>query len=130
MSKVLSEYLQALERLKSSCPTRAPKGARINNDNVALEAGRGKGSIKKSRSVFKALIEAIDAAAAEQSSPERQMIKRLEKTREEARSYREKWEQTVCRELSLLQEVYALKKELAVLKGGSVLPLRPTKTKR
>lgn len=127
MSEVLNEYSQALERLKNGCPTRVSKGARINNDNVALEAGRKKGSIKKSRPVFKDLIEAIDAAAAEQSSPEKQITRRLEKTRGEAQSYREKWEQALCRELSLLQEVYALKKEMAKLRGGDVLPLRPQK---
>lgn len=75
--------------------------------------------------MFKDLIDAIDAAAAEQASPEKQMTQRLEKTRGEAKSYREKWEQAICRELSLLQEVYALKKELASLRGGEVLPLRP-----
>ncbi len=127
MSEALAEYFQALERLKSGRPTRVAKGARINNDNVALEAGRQKGSIKKSRPVFKDLIGAIDVAAAEHSSPEKQMTRRLEKTRGEAQSYREKWEQALCRELSLLQEVYALKKELAGLRGGDVLPLRPKK---
>ncbi len=125
MSEALKEYFQALDRLKSGKPMRVAKGTRINNDNVALEAGRKKGSIKKSRPVFKDLIEAIEAAAAEQSSPEKQMTQRLEKTRGEAKSYREKWEQALCRELSLLQEVYALKKELARLRGGEVLPLRP-----
>ena len=125
MSDVVAEYFQALDRLKYGRPIRVPKGVRINNDNVALEAGRGKGSIKKSRPVFKDLIEAIDASAAEQSSPQTKISKRLEKTKHEAQSYREKWEQALCRELSLLQEVYALKKELAALRGGSVLPLRP-----
>ena len=125
MSEALTEYFQALERLKNGRPTRIAKGGRINNDNVALEAGRKKGSIKKSRPVFKDLIEAIDASAADQSSPEKQMTRRLEKTRGEAQSYREKWEQALCRELSLLREVYALKKELASLRGGDILPLCP-----
>ncbi len=127
MSEVLAEYFRALNRLKEGHPERIPKGARINNDNVALEAGRGRGSIKKSRSVFKDLIEAIDAAAAEQISPEKQMTQRLERTKGEAQSYREKWEQALCREISLLQEVYVLKKELATLRGGNVLPLRQKK---
>ena len=125
MSKVLSEYFQALERLKNGRSIRVSKGTRINKDTVALEAGRGKGSIKKSRPVFKDLIGAIDSAAAEQSIPERQNARRIEKARNEAQSYREKWEQALCRELSLLQEVYALKKELAKLREGDVLPLRP-----
>lgn len=129
MSEVLNEYFQALDRLKSGRPIHVAKGARINNDNVALEAGRKKGSIKKSRLVFRDLIDAIDAAAAEQVSPEKQMTHRLEKTKGEAKSYRERWEQAIRRELSLLQEVYTLKKELARLRGGEVLPLRPNSKK-
>ena len=124
MSEALSEYFQALDRMKSGRPVRVHKGTRINNDNVALEAGRGKGSIKKSRPVFKDLIEAIAIAAEEQSSQDNTIALRLDKKRGEAQDYREKWEQALCRELSLLQEVYELKKELARLRGGNVLPLR------
>ncbi|MEW7974782.1 MAG: hypothetical protein AB2821_15000 [Candidatus Thiodiazotropha endolucinida] len=125
MSKSLLEYFQALDRLKSGRPTRIPKGSRINKDNVSLEAGRGKGSIKKSRAVFKDLIEAIENAAIEQSSPAQLMSRKLENSRSEVQTYREKWEQALCRELSLLQEVYALKKELAKLRNQDVIPLRP-----
>ncbi|WP_218208735.1 hypothetical protein [Acinetobacter sp. F9] len=57
----LNEYYAALERLKANKPTILPKGSAINNDTVALEAGRKRGSIKKSRHV--ALIEAIEQAA-------------------------------------------------------------------
>ena len=57
---VLSEYYAALERLKANKPTILPKGSAINNDTVALEAGRKRGSIKKSRHV--ALVEAIEQA--------------------------------------------------------------------
>ena len=57
----LNEYYAALERLKANKPTILPKGAAINNDSVALEAGRKRGSIKKSRHA--ALIDAIELAA-------------------------------------------------------------------
>jgi predicted transcriptional regulator len=57
----LNEYYAALERLKANKPTVLPKGSAINNDTVALEAGRKRGSIKKSR--YAALIEAIEQAA-------------------------------------------------------------------
>ena len=57
----LNEYYAALERLKANKPTILPKGSAINNDTVALEAGRKRGSIKKSRHA--ALIEAIEQAA-------------------------------------------------------------------
>lgn len=55
---VLNEYYAALERLKANKPTVLPKGSAINNDTVALEAGRKRGSIKKSRHA--ALIEVIE----------------------------------------------------------------------
>ena len=58
-----NEYYAALERLKANKPTVLPKGSAINNDTVALEAGRKRGSIKKSRHA--ALVEAIELAAQE-----------------------------------------------------------------
>lgn len=58
---VLNDYYAALERLKANKPTILPKGSAINNDTVALEAGRKRGSIKKSRHAV--LIEAIEQAA-------------------------------------------------------------------
>ncbi|MGX9609077.1 hypothetical protein [Acinetobacter sp. T63] len=59
----LNDYYAALERLKANKPIILPKGSAINNDTVAMEAGRKRGSIKKSRHA--ALIEAIELAAQE-----------------------------------------------------------------
>lgn len=59
----LNEYYAALERLKTNKPMVLPKGSAINNDTVALEAGRKRGSIKKSRHA--ALIDTIEQAAKE-----------------------------------------------------------------
>lgn len=59
----LNEYYTALERLKANKPIVLPKGSAINNDTVALEAGRKRGSIKKSHQA--ALVEAIELAAQE-----------------------------------------------------------------
>lgn len=42
----LNEYWEALERLSTNEPIRVPKGSSINNDTVAIEAGRKRGSIK------------------------------------------------------------------------------------
>lgn len=63
----LDDYFAALERLKKGTSKKVPKGTRITNDAVALEAGRGKGSIKKSRLVFADLIAAIEEAARAQA---------------------------------------------------------------
>ena len=57
MNDTLQEYFEALERLKSNNPINVLKNSKINNDSVALEAGRKRGSIKKSREIFAELME-------------------------------------------------------------------------
>ena len=56
----VDKYFTALERLKA-------RGEPISNDAVALEAGSGRGSIKKSRPAYAELIAAINAAAKQQA---------------------------------------------------------------
>lgn len=119
----LAEYFAALERLKAGKPRIVPKGSRITNDAVSLEAGRGKGSIKKSRGVFADLIAEIDRAAAEQAKPENDQRNRLAKARAEADDYRRQLEAALGRELSLVKELYETRKRLAALTGDKVLPL-------
>lgn len=121
----LDSYFLALERLVKNQPTKVPKGTKITNDAVALEAGRGKGSIKKSRLSFAPLLAAIEAAVTKVSSeaPER----RLDKAKSTAAEYRLAMEAGLVRELALIHELYALKKELATLRSGTVLPLRPNR---
>jgi hypothetical protein len=120
----LDEYFGALERLKAGQPLRVARGTRITNDAVALEAGRGKGSIKKSRPVFRALLDAIEQAAAGQTTPARAARHKLEKAKDSANGYREQLEAALAREVSLLRELYAVKKELARVTGRNVLPIR------
>lgn len=48
MMSVFNEYYTAVERLKTNKPTIPLKGSAINNDTIVLEAGRKRGSIKKS----------------------------------------------------------------------------------
>lgn len=91
---------------------------------MALEAGRGKGSIKKSRSIFADLIVAIDRAAEVQSLGNQAERMRLEKLKKEADDYRGYWEDAIGREISLLLEVYELKQQLRKLTGANVVPLR------
>lgn len=106
MPNALAEYFAALERLVKGVPTVIPKGTKITNDSVAVEAGRGKGSIKKSRPVFAALIEAIDAAAAAQAQPASVEKAKLKTAREEAKRYRQLWEEALCREASLVKQLW------------------------
>jgi len=123
----LNAYYAALERLKRGTSANVPKGTKITNDAVALEAGRGKGSIKKSRDVFADLIIAIDEAAAEQAKPKNEQKVRLEKAKGTADHFRRELEAALGREVSLLQELFETKKKLAKLTGGKVLPIRDPK---
>ena len=117
MSNAMTDYYAALERLKKR------KGARINNDTVAIEAGRKKGSIKKSRPQFTELIEAIDAANAVAERPQLELVERLNRAKGDAKDLQTQLDESLARELALLRHVFSLRKELTALRGGSILPL-------
>lgn len=119
MSDAMIDYYAALDRLSKR------KGARINNDTVAIEAGRKKGSIKKSRPQFAELIDAIDEANAVSERPKLDATDRLMRAKGDAKYLRAQLDEALGRELSLLRQVFSLRKELTALRGGSVLPLQP-----
>lgn len=115
------QYFEALERLKR-------KGTPISKDSVALEAGRIRGSIKKSRQSHAALIVAIESAAKEQaeSRPEDPVpALRADKAELMARL-----DAALDREVALLAEIYELRltvKQLEAtndqLKRGRLVPV-------
>ncbi|BBB62325.1 hypothetical protein UNDKW_4052 [Undibacterium sp. KW1] len=121
----ISEYFEALERLKAGCPIHVKLGTKITNDAVALEAGRGKGSIKKSRSSFLELISAIDSAAKQQAKEPNYQKEKMMKYKNNANDFRIELEAALGREISLLYEIYELKKQLAKLTGQNIIPIRP-----
>lgn len=125
MSEMLGEYFEALERLKQGKPLHVSVGIKISNDSVALEAGRNKGAIKKSRSIFADLIVAIDMAANEQNILPIDQRKLL-KLQDEVNTLRKDLERALGREMSLLYENYQLKKQLNTLNGVNVIPIRHT----
>lgn len=108
----LKEYHEALGRLKKGLPKKVAKGSRINNDTVAQEAGRRKGSIKKSRPVFAELIEAIKAASSEQTEPARDHKSQVDRLVAIARKHQEAYEVSLMRELSLRRMLDQLIKEM------------------
>ena len=116
MNDYLEDYYDALERLVNGKAKRLEKSAKINNDNVSLEAGRKKGSIKKSRPVFKDLIKAIRSAKAKNENVSEQEAFRLAKARDERLKYKTLWEESLGREISLLNENFELKHEIERLK--------------
>lgn len=127
MTQPLADYFAALDRLKAGHTINVQKGSKITNDAVSLEAGRGKGSIKKSRPIFDDLISAIDAAAEAQYKKPNQQVAKLAKAKLSADQYRRELEAALGREISLLYELYEAKKRLAQLTGQNVLPIRPDK---
>jgi len=130
MPDILKDYFEALERLKKGKPVNVPKGSRITNDSVSLEAGRKKGTIKKSRPIFSDLMEAIDAAAKAEAEPRDDMRAQLDEAKAEVARYRARWEEALAREVSLVKQLWdereAWAKERAALNGGKVTSIRKT----
>ncbi len=119
------EYYQALERLKKGKPDRIEKPYAINKDTVALEAGRKRGSIKRSRASFALLIEEIRKANTEcqQSAsltPVQQLRDSLDKAKGQSVKWRELYEQSLGRELSLIAQVRKLQLELSQCRKARV----------
>jgi hypothetical protein len=118
MSSVLTEYFEALERLIKNRPVNVPKGSKITNDNVSMEAGRKKGTIKKSRPIFKELIDAIDAAAAAQAQPLDSTKAALDAAKADAARYRTLWEEAMSREVSLVKQLWEEQKQWSKEEGN------------
>jgi len=101
---------------------------KITKDSVSLEAGRKKGTIKKSRPVFCDLIEAIDTAATAEINRVDEMREQLDQAKAETAKYRSLWEEAVAREVSLVKELWdareAWAKEREAMTRGNVTPIR------
>ena len=113
----LNEYYAALERLKANKPIVLPKGSAINNDTVALEAGRKRGSIKRSRHA--ALVQAIELAAQQAGqnvlSPTQQIEQAKSRTKAVKSDYeqlQEDYEILLEKCTSLLMENFELRQKM------------------
>ena len=106
----VDKYSDALERLKA-------RGAPINNDAVAKEAGSGKGSIKRSRPGYAALIAAIEQAAVEQKEA-KAAADPTPHLRQQIALLQLRLDSALEREVCLLNEVYHLREENRQLKQG------------
>jgi hypothetical protein len=119
----VDKYFAALERLKA-------RGEPISNDAVALEAGSGRGSIKKSRPAYAELIAAIDSAA-EQQAKDKVVSDPAPGLRRDIDDLTRRLDQSLDREVALLHELYDLRaevKQLAeenrLLKMGRLVPVQ------
>jgi len=120
----LQEYWDALDRLKKSKPLNVPAGGRITNDQVSLEAGRGRGSIKKSRESYAELIAAIESAEEERQQFGNKDEEKYQRRRAEADKYKLLYQEAVARQISLAKENKELKYEIKQLKSKTIRLLR------
>lgn len=120
MSDSLKDYFNALDRLISDKPRILPSGTKITNDSVSLEAGRGKGSIKKSRPIFSDLIEAIRLAGENQYQNKSDLKDEIVKAKKSTLNYKKMYEESIGRELSLIYEIDQLKQTIRELTDGRV----------
>lgn len=114
---MIDEYYKALDRLIQNKPINVPIGTKINNDTVALEAGRKRGSIKKSREIFSDLIDEIDKISQEKEFPEKENKLKIEKLKNKANDYRTLYEEVLNRELMLIERIKFLESELEKFKS-------------
>jgi len=116
----LKDYYSALERLKNNKPEILHRNAfSINNDTVALEAGRKRGSIKASR--YPELIEAIKKSEVLRgksgfSVTERHKAK-AEKEKNAHKDLELKYQASLNREVMLVEQLRKLEKEVIKLKS-------------
>lgn len=87
----LNDYYAALERLKANKPIVLPKGSAINNDTVAMEAGRKRGSIKRSRHA--ALVQAIELAAQQAGQNVLSPAQQIEQAKSKTKAVKSDYEQ-------------------------------------
>lgn len=106
----VDKYFAALQRL-------VERGSPVNNDAVAIEAGSGRGSIKKSRAAYANLIKAIDEAAELQAKTEA-VVDPAPALRQDAKELTRRLDEALEREICLLDEVYTLREEIRQLKLG------------
>lgn len=119
----VEKYFAALERLMT-------RGEPISNDAVALEAGSGRGSIKKSRPAYAELIAAIDAAA-KQLTEVKVDSNPIPGMRQKIGDLTRRLDQSLEREVALLHELYDLRAETRqlgeenrLLKLGRLVPVQ------
>lgn len=119
MNGVLKDYYEALERLKNNKPINVPVGTKITNDAVSLEAGRKKGTIKKSREVFTELIEEIKKYSDIEKAPKEECKAQIEKWKSKSKEYKELYEQALNRELMMTERINELEKRLPENKASN-----------
>ncbi|WDZ51916.1 hypothetical protein LF296_03760 [Acinetobacter vivianii] len=118
MSKALVNLNEALNRLIINTPIRVPKGSKINNDTVALEAGLKRGAVKRSRPELAELLDNIREAEAkrlgkEYSKRNSKIVMQNEalKLKQQLKELQDKYDVQLSQINSLIFENHRLKRE-------------------
>lgn len=118
-SSVNQEYFAALNRLITGKTIILRKGSKLNRDNVALEAGRKRGSVRKGKPEQDELNLAIDEAMKKQKNPIIEAKVRTDKWKSKYEEKEAQYNAVIGRELMLVKlcrkleiENDKLKKEL------------------
>jgi mannitol-specific phosphotransferase system IIBC component len=117
--KAIDDYYDALQRLIDNKPLNIPKGSKINNDTVALEACRKRGSIKKSREGFDQLINDILNAEAKRTQGTRKLQDKLEQTKIDKINIEVLYNESLNRELMYLETINELEEKIKKYKEPS-----------
>ena len=119
MNGILKDYYEAFERLKQNKPIIVPTSTKITNDAVSLEAGRKKGTIKRSREIFTELIEEIKKYSDKEKAPKDEYKSQIEKYKTKYKEYRDLYEQALNRELMMIERINELEKKLPKSKAAN-----------
>jgi homoaconitase/3-isopropylmalate dehydratase large subunit len=124
-SDVILQYKIALQRLVENKPNILPLGSKITINNVALEAGRGKGSIRKDRECFDELREKINAAADKQKKEDS-----VKPNKASEKLFKDLYHQSLARELMLISQIDELEKDLSVLSNVTNIATQKEKNRK
>jgi hypothetical protein len=124
ISDIIKHYEAALQRLIDNVPIKVSPGTKITNDSVALEAGRNKGSIKKTRSCFDQLIPKIKAARAKQQQEDS-----AKPNRSAQKLFKDLYHESLARELMLISQIDELEKDLSALSNVTNIATKKEKNR-
>jgi len=124
-SDVILQYEIALQRLVENKPNIVPPGSKITINNVALEAGRGKGSIRKDRECFDELREKTKAAAAKQKKENS-----AKPNKGAEKLFKDLYHESLARELMLISQIDELDKDLSALSNVTNIATRKEKNSK
>lgn len=114
MNTAEQSYREAFERLKVGKPKIVDKSIPINElDTVALEAGKKKGSLRRSH--HKALCDEILGYQVEETPFEKE-ARLKEEYKNDRDSYHKLWSESLARELMLKVRLEELEKEITRIK--------------